>query len=153
MSLNAQITLSLLTHEAVAGDMVRGMRVTPVNYAASLSDGTGANQAQLVWSDSRTLAGSSESLSLSSLPDTRDGASVSVGMTAIKALYFKNTGTATSLVVAGAPFPAGGQTIAAGAVAVQVDTSAGGMQASAVTVTGSAGATYDIMLIGNGSVT
>jgi hypothetical protein len=151
MALTAQIALSILAHETSSGDLSRTLRATPANYALTLTDGTAANQAQVVWSGTRTLAGASETLNLTALSDTRDGSPATVSMTAVKALYVRNSGTA-SLSFAGAPFPASGQTVAAGAVAVQCDPSAGGMAASGVTVTGSAGAAYDIVLIGEGSV-
>jgi hypothetical protein len=152
MALNAQIVLSILAHETSSGDLSRTLRATPVNYALALGDGTAANQAQVAWSDSRTLAGASETLNLASLADTRDGAAAVVSVTAVKALYVRNSGTAT-LTFAGAPFPAAGQAIAPGGALVQCDPTAAGITASGVTVTGSAGCAYDIVLIGEGSVT
>lgn len=151
MALNAQVNLSLLAHETSSGDLSSTIRVTPASYNAAMVTGTGANQAQVVWSATRTLAGASQTLNLAALPSVRDGVTATVTITAVKALYVKNTGTA-SLSFAGAPFPSSGQTVAAGAVAVQCDPSAAGMSASGVTVTGSAGCAYDIMLIGEGSV-
>lgn len=151
MALNAQVNLSLLAHETSSGDLSSTIRVTPASYAAAIGDGTGANQAQVVWSGSRTLSGASQTLNLAALPSVRDGVTATVTITAVKALYVKNTGTAT-LSFAGAPFPAGGQTVSAGAVAVQCDPSAAGMAASGVTVTGSAGCAYDLMFIGEGSI-
>lgn len=151
MALNSQINISLVAHETSAGDLSQTIRVTPASYAAALTTGTGANQAQVVWSASRTLSGASQTLNLAALPDVRDGVTATVTMTAVKALLVKNTGTAT-LSFAGAPFPSTGQTLAAGAVAMQCDPSAAGMAASGVTVTGSAGCAYDIVLLGEGSV-
>jgi hypothetical protein len=152
MALSAQITLNILAHETSSGDLSRTLRATPASYALSLADGTAASQAQVVWSDSRTLAGASETLNLSSLSDTRDGAAAIVSVVAVKALYAKNTGTAT-LTFAGSPFSAGGQAVAPGGAIAQCDPTAAGMAASGVTVTGSVGCTYDIILIGEGSVT
>lgn len=149
MALNAQITLSILAHETSSGDLSRTLRATPANYALSLGDGTGANQAQVAWSDSRTVSGPSETLTLSSLSDTRDGASVSVALTAVKVAYIRNAHATTALNVAGGPFGSG-YTLPAGAAAVHADPSAGGLAATAVTVTGAA---YDIVLIGEGTVT
>lgn len=148
MSLDSQITLSVLTHESSAGDIARGLRVTPVFYAASLSDGTGAGQAQVTWSDARTLAGSTETLNLASLADTRDGASVVVAITSAKVLYIKNTG-ASSLAFSGGPV--GNASLAAGGVFVIADTSAAGMGAGSIAVTGSTGGTYEIVIVGEGS--
>ena len=84
MALNAQIALSILAHETSIGDLSRTLRATPANYALSLTDGTGANQAQVVWSDSRTATTSNDDLTLWNLSDTRDGASVTVAFTQIK---------------------------------------------------------------------
>lgn len=152
MALSAQVSLSILAHETSSGDLSRTLRATPATYSVILSDGTAAYQAQVVWSDARTLAGSSETLNLASLSDTRDGASVTVTLTAVKAAYIRNSHPTIGLTLAGAPFPAGGLAVAAGAAVTLVDPSAAGMTAGTVTVTGSAGATYDIVLIGEGSV-
>lgn len=151
MAFSAQITLSLLAHESEVGDISTALRVTPASYAVAMTDGTAANQAQVAWSDSRTLSSSSETLALSALPDVRSGATVTVTITAVKAYYVRNRG-ASSLAFAGTPFPAAGLTVAAGAVAMQSDQSAAGMAASGVTVTGTSGGSYDIVLFGEGSV-
>jgi hypothetical protein len=151
MALSAQISLSILAHEATSADLSAALRVTAASYAQTIANGTAAGQAQVAWSASRTLAGASQTLNLSSLPDTRDGVAATVTMTAVKVYHVKNKGT-SSLVFAGAPFPAGGQTVNAGAVATHIDPSAAGMSASSVTVTGTVGGAYDIVLIGNGSV-
>jgi hypothetical protein len=153
MPLNAQIIVSILAHETSTGDLSRTLRATPASYSAVLSDGTAAYQAQVVWSDARTLAGSSETLNLATLADTRDGAAVSVAITAVKAVYIRNSHASASLTFAGSPLPAGGLTVAAGGGYAQIDPTATGMAAGTITVTGSAGATYDIVLIGEGSVT
>ena len=152
MALNAQVNLSLVAHETSNGDLSRTLRATPAAYTSILSDGTGASQAQVVWSDSRTLAGSSETLNLASLADTRDGAVVSVAITAAKAVYVRNSHASVSLTFAGAPFPAGGVAVAPGGAMALVDPTAAGAATGTVTVTGSAGATYDIVFIGKGSV-
>lgn len=152
MPLNAQLAVSIVAHETAAGDLSRQMRVTPATYAMLFTDGTGANQAQVVWSDSRTLSGSSETLTLSSLSDTRDGAAVTVGLTAVKAAYARNTHASIPLTLSGGPFGSGVTAAPGGCVAI-VDPTAAGSSASAVTVAGSAGGTYDIVLIGEGTVT
>lgn len=159
MPLNAQIALSIVAHESSTGDLSRTLRVTPATYAVALSDGTGANQAQLAWSDTRTLAGSSETLNLSALPDTRDSATATLSFTALKCLYIKNNSTA-NIVIGGAAIGPGAisssRSVQAGAVVVDVIPSAAGRNVSSspsMTVTGSAGSSYDIMIIGEGSIT
>jgi hypothetical protein len=151
MAFSAQISLSVLAHETSVSELATSLRVTPASYAQSLTNGTAGSQAQVAWSSSRTLSGSSQTFSLATLSDVRDGATVTVTMTAVKLYYVRNKG-ASSLAFAGAPFPAAGLTVAAGAVAMQSDPSASGMAASGVTVTGAAGGAYDIVLLGNGSV-
>ena len=148
MPLNAQLTLSILAHETSSGDLSRTLRATPVSYAASLGDGTGANQAQVAWSATRTLAGSSETLNLAALGDTRDGSPATVTITAVKVAYVRNKG-ASAITVAGLPITS----VAAGAAAMHCDTSAAGIAAGGVTVTGTVGGEYDIVLIGEGTVT
>lgn len=152
MALNAQILVSILAHESSSDGLSQTVRATPANYSRTLTDGTGENQAQVVWSATRTLSGPSENLDSSALPDNRGGVAATVTMTAVKLAYARNSGTAT-LSFAGAPFPATGITVAPGGCVSQVDSSAAGMNASGVTVTGSAGGTYEIVLIGEGTVT
>lgn len=152
MALNAQVTFSLLAHETSNGDLSRTLRATPATYAAAIGDGTGANQAQLAWSDARTLAGASEALNLAALADTRDGASVTVAVTSVKVLYLKNTHASTPIGFSGGPLSGSGVTLAAGGICVLADTSAAGMGAGTITVAGSSGATYEIVIVGEGSV-
>lgn len=162
MALNAQITLSILAHETSSGDLSRTLRATPANYALSLGDGTGANQAQVVWSDSRTATTSNEDLNLASLADTRDGAAVVVAFTHVKLVYVRNTHETSSLRIggfsglgsfAGLPInvsltlpPGGGYLFSA--------PSAAGVVAGTARFAAEAGScTYDIVLIGEGTVT
>jgi hypothetical protein len=89
MPLNAQIMLSILAHETSAGDLSKTLRATPVSYAATLTDGNGANQAQVVWSDSRTAAnGQTDTIDMSALTDERG----TITLQGIKLIYFQNTG-------------------------------------------------------------
>jgi hypothetical protein len=153
MALNAQILLSILAHETSAGDLSKTLRATPVSYALSLGDGTGASQAQVVWSDSRTLSGSNHTLNLAVLADTRDGATVSVAITATKAIYVRNTHASFAISLSGAPLPTNGVSIAPGGAYAQFDPTATGISSTVINITGTAGGTYDIVLIGEGSVT
>lgn len=149
MALDAQILLSLIAHESSSGDISRTMRATPAGYSLTLTDGTGAAQAQVVWSDARTLAGSTDALDASSLTDDRG----TVSLTALKAVYIRNTSTATLTATPSAAAAFGGTYhIRAGGAAVSVASDAAGMAAGTLTVAGSAGQTYDIVLIGEGSV-
>lgn len=149
MSLNAQITLSVLAHETSAAGLSSSLRATPVSYSASLSDGIGAGKAQVVWSASRTILGGSETLNLASLQDSRGGAQAAVSVTAVKAIYVRNTHASAAITLSGGPFPAGGTTVAAGGVYFQSDSTAAGLPAGSVAVSGSS---YEIVIIGEGTV-
>ena len=151
MALNAQILLSILAHETSSGDISQTLRATPATYSVTLGDGTGANQAQVVWSDSRTLAGPSSTLNASSLTDDRG----TVSITAIKGMYFRNSSTAalTLTPLGSADAFGGSQYVQPGGVVVTVAPGASGMLAGSAAVTGSAGQTFDIILIGEGTVT
>jgi hypothetical protein len=160
VALNAQLTLSILAHESSAGDLSRTLRATPVSYALSLGDGTGANQAQVAWSDSRSIGTTPEDLDLRSLSDTRDGAAVAVAFTAIKAVYVRNTHATASLVVGGGSFSGlGSLAIPPGGVYFVTAPSDGGFTvnpAAAVNARFAAASgtvTYDIVFIGEGTVT
>jgi hypothetical protein len=97
MALNAQIALSILAHETSIGDLSRTLRATPANYALSITDGTGANQAQVVWSASGSTPGFGGyvDFNLQSLPDDRG----TVSMTYVKGIYIKNTNPDEALLV------------------------------------------------------
>lgn len=144
MALNAQIAMSLVAHESSAGDLSKTLRVTPASFAQSLSEG-------VAWSASRTLAGASETLNLTSLADTREGSPATVTLTSVKAVFVKNAGTA-NLTFAGGPFSAGGEVLRPQAARLTCDATASTLVSSGVTVTGSVGCTYDIVFVGNGSV-
>jgi hypothetical protein len=165
MALNAQIALSILAHETSNGDLSRTLRATPANYAIALADGTGANQAQVVWSSSGTATTTNTDLNLSAIEDTRDGASVTVTFTAIKAVYVRNKSDSVALsiggptnVTSGIWFPAipiqiqpGGCYFvsAPGADGISVNP-AGPRIARLASVSGTAA--YDVVFIGEGSV-
>ncbi len=89
MTLHANILFSLVANETDAGDYAKDVRTTKVEYFKELSDGTGANQAQIVWSFEGTFDGEyalgSNGLVFS---DNRG----TVTFSALKAIYIKNTG-------------------------------------------------------------
>lgn len=150
MGLDAQILLSILAHESSSGDISRTLRATPATYSLILTDGTSANQAQVVWSDSRTLAGSTDALDATALTDDRG----TVNLSALKAVYIKNTSTATLTATPSAAAAFGGTYhIRAGGAVSAFASDATGMASGTLTVAGSAGQTYEIVLIGEGTVT
>ena len=161
MALDAQILLSILAHETTSGDISRTLRATPASYSLSLSDGTGANQSQVVWSDSRTATNAPSSINLTSLPDDRG----TVALAAIKVMYIRNSGSVAVNWNGGTwtsgPLSAPGDcvlTIPAGGCAVFVAPTAAGyaVPAGSQTIdidTASGSSAYEIILIGEGTVT
>lgn len=167
MPLNAQLTLSIIAHETSSGDLSRTLRATPLSYALAMADGTGASQAQVVWSASRSVGTSGETLNLQSLADTRDGAAVTVTFTSIKAVCVRNTHATADLFVGGASpltsftgFPISLIKIVPGGVYFLTSPSSDGLliaQGNALyrdvrLAAASGTATYDIVFIGEGSV-
>jgi hypothetical protein len=168
MALNGQIALSILAHETSIGDLSRTLRATPANYALSITDGTGANQAQVVWSDSRTATTANDDLSLSALSDTRDGAAVVVAFTQIKLVYVRNTSSTQSLRIGGVSgltafsglpinvfieIPPGGCYLVAGPSDGGFTVSSGVNASIARFAAASGSCTYDVIFIGEGTVT
>ena len=162
MALTAQIALSILAHETSSGDLSRTLRATPANYALTLTDGTGANQAQVVWSDSRTATTSNDDLNLASLADTRDGAAVVVAFTQVKLVYVRNTHATASLRIggmvglgafAGLPLTVYMTLPPGGGYLFSTPSAAGVVAGTARFAAETGSCTYDIVLIGEGTVT
>jgi len=168
MALTAQIALSILAHETSSGDLSRTLRATPANYAIRLTDGTGANQAQVVWSDARTATTSNDDLTLWNLSDTRDGASVTVAFTQVKLVYVKNTSTTQDLRIGGASgvgafaglpvtvygtLPPGGCYLLTAPTDGGFAVSSGTMASAARFAADSGSCTYEVLFIGEGTVT
>lgn len=147
MSLSAEVFFSIVAVETDTADIARNSRVTKAEYFKALTDGGGADQAQIVWSDSR-VSGGTDTLQLSSLSDSRDGASVSVVFSAVKTLYVRNTGSTHTLTLSGS-FSG---SVAPGGVLIVVNPTAAGASASSLLVSSTAGATYDIVVVGEGSI-
>jgi len=160
MALSAQIALSIIAHETTSGDLSSQMRVTPSTFAMMLADGTGANQAQVAWSDSYAWTdGTSVPYLLYGLPDDRG----TLALSALKVLYIKNKGTTPILVnvtsFATAPIQNGGKVeVQGGGAAVFIAPTAGGWAvggASSMTIsraTESSSADFDITFIGEGTI-
>lgn len=155
MALDAQILLSILAHESSSEDISRTLRATPASYSLTLGDGTGANQAQVVWSDARTIS-AEETLTTTALSDDRG----SVAFSAIKAVYIKNTHATIDIDARSSLF---GQSaigipslvrVRPGGILFSVDPTAQGRGAPSITVSpSSTGGTYEIIVIGEGTVT
>ena len=147
MSLSAEVLFSIVAAETDTADIARNSRITKADYFQALTEGTDANQAQIAWSDSR-VSGGTDTLQLSALSDTRDGASVSVVFSAVKAIYIRNTGSTHTLTLSGSL----SGSVAPGGIFVVVNPTAAGASASSLVVTSTAGATYDIVVIGEGTI-
>lgn len=161
MPLNAQISLSILTHETSSGDLSRTLRATPANYAIALTDGTGANQANLVWSASESIAGGADwtpsGANFANFADDRG----TVAFSAIKTVYIKNSG-AHPAVLFGSDWPALGNGVAeiplpAGGVLFMSRTDASGWAtANSILTISTPGnqpaTTIEIVLVGEGSI-
>jgi hypothetical protein len=158
MALSAQISVSVLVHESSSDSLSAALRVTPATYATTLSNGTGAGQAQIAYSETGTIPdGDDVSFSFGSLSDDRG----SVTLTAIKTIYIKNTGTVELIVSGNAAWstaPMGQVLVAAGGVLAMTNTSAAGWtssQASAALAIANGEQTqgsYELVLIGEGTV-
>lgn len=147
MSLSAEILCRIVGIETDTADIAKNTRVTRAEYFTALSDGDGAGQAQLIWSDSRT-SGGTDTLQLTSLADTRDGAAVTIAFTAAKVLYIRNTHASNTITVTGSytgSVPAGGMLLA-------VNPTAAGTTVTSISLNSTAGTTYDIVIAGEGSI-
>ena len=147
MSLSAEILCRIVGIETDTADIARNTRVTKADYFLALTDGTGANQAQVIYSDSVT-GGGTDTYQLSSLNDTRDGASVTITFTATKVLYIENTHASNTLAVTGAY----SGSVPPGGVLLATNPTAAGTAASSLFVASTAGTTYKIVIVGEGSI-
>lgn len=160
MPLAAQVALSILAHETSSGDLSRTLRSTPVNHTLSLADGTGANQAQVVWSDTRTATTSNDTLSRFTLPDVRDGVAANVLVDTLKLLYIHNKSSSVSINASAAGWtvlPSASHKIRPGGALLVTAPGADGYAPTglgdSITIsTGGGTAEYDIVIIGEGNL-
>lgn len=162
MTLSANILFSLVANETDAVDFAKDVRTTKVEYFKELTDGTGANQAQIVWSQAAAFDNDYFPLGTGfSFTDDRGSGSFS----AIKFFYVKNTGS-QDFSILGPPdwatgplfapgSPAGLYIKPGGAVAYFAPDAAGWPTAGSTFAfsTGEATAAYEIVLIGEGTIT
>ena len=164
MALDAQVLLSILSHESSAGDISRTLRVTPASYSLALSDGTGANQAQVAWGDSGSIDQAGDiTPNLAALTDDRG----TVAFSSIKLIYIRNTGAASINLIGNGDWDAGPQKlpdasnyeIPPGGVWLATNPSAAGWSVgpsneylTMMNGNESIAATYEILLIGEGTI-
>lgn len=167
MDLTAQILLQIAAVETTTADLSSTVTTTNINQSLSLATGTGANQAQIVWSDSRTIdIAADDILDMSSLADARG----TVVFSAVKLIYIRNTGAAPINWIGNMDWDTGPQKlpdassyeIPPGGVYLATNPSASGWAVGAsaeyltlqnTEPTETLSATYDILLIGEGSIT
>lgn len=156
MSLSAEILCRIVGIETDTADIAKNTRVTKADYFLALTDGTAANQAQVIYSDARVCAGT-DTLQLSSLPDTRDGAAVTISFTAVKVLYVRNTHATNSLNVLGNAPVSSSANVRPGGMLLLVcpDDTGNALGLGGATshfITATAGTTYEIVIVGEGSI-
>lgn len=173
MTLTAKILLQILATESSSSDLSSTTRVTNVARTVNFANGTGANQAQIVWSDSRTI--SVEVVDILDLAAGLADDRGSVEFTAIKAIYVRNTGTvplswrAPLLALAdtedwgsgplqadetqGVQIPAGGILLLTNPSQDGWLVGSGDEQIQILNPSDTAAAAYDIILIGEGTIT
>lgn len=165
MEISAQIVVQINASETESGSISQLAKSTNVRNAITLTTGTGANQAQVAYSAARTIAiDSTQVLDLADLNDSRG----TLTFTAIKALYIKNTGTVPIKWIGYGDWDTGPQKlpdasemeIPAGGIYLATNPSAAGwtVGASAEYLTlenqsVTTAATYDVVMIGEGSIT
>lgn len=147
MSLAAEIFCRIVGIETDTADVAKNTRVTQAEHFLALGDGTGAKEAQVIYSDNAT-SGGTDTYQLNALGDTRDGASVTVVFTAMKVLYIHNTHATNTLTLTGSY--AG--SVPPGGILLATNPTAAGTTATSLFVTSAAGTTYRIVLVGEGSI-
>jgi hypothetical protein len=161
MSIEGRINIDALFHDATTNNLSSEVRVAAATYSLPLTDGTGANQAQVAWTSSATASGSgADELIMQGLSDDRG----QVSLSAVKVIYIRNKSTAYSLVVTVDNWTALDSTlypfnavIQPGGVLVYTNPSAAGWTTGASSalslVAQGEGQTvdYDILLVGEGT--
>ena len=95
MTLAAELSLSIISHESATSGEASVLRVTPGAITCKLADGTGSGKAQLCWSGSGTIAnGGYVDLNLQALTDDRGTLNIS----SVKAICVKNNAASASLL-------------------------------------------------------
>jgi hypothetical protein len=161
MSIEGRIIVDALFHDRATNNLSSEVRVAAATYSLPLTDGTGANQAQVAWTSSGTASGSgADELIMQGLSDDRGP----VSLTAVKVIYIRNKSTAYSLFVSVDNWTALDPTLLpfnaviqpGGALAFTNPTAAGwttGASSALSLIAAGEGQTvdYDILIIGEGT--
>lgn len=167
MAFNAKLALSLLANLTGSGDLATPLTTTSLTQEAVFAEGAGANQANRIWADTRTLSASaSEDLDLAGAA-LLDSYGVAVVFARLKGIFVRAAAGNTNNVVVGgvaaglstwlAPQASGTLIVRPGAWVAHCDPSATGIAVTATTAdllhVANSGAgtpvTYDIVLIGS----
>jgi hypothetical protein len=163
MSLTANLNLLLNITHTKDLDLNTLRDAVNISRGVSLANGTGANQADAVWHDNRTLADAANETI-----DLRDGTLINafgdtLTLTKLKALYIKNNSADANLLIGGAAgtqlglfndvtdilkLRPGGELFVTAPGASGIDTSVNGDLKLAHDGTGSSSLTYDIVVVG-----
>jgi hypothetical protein len=103
LNLNVKASIDWLFRENLDLSVVSD--ASRLEYAAALADGTGTDQCDKIWHDTRTLAaGASDDLDLNALPQTLFGSALTINLAKVKFLLVVNTSTVAGddLTVGGA---------------------------------------------------
>ena len=107
-ALTAKISLGFTTQYTGTADLSTPTDAMNIARAIEFTSGTGANQADLVFHDSRTLAdGANEVLDLYASGTLLTPLGTALTMTKLKALYVYNTSSDASLLIGGGTTPVG----------------------------------------------
>lgn len=163
MSLIAKLNLLLNITHTKDLDLNTPRDVINSTRGASLADGTGANQADALWHDNRTLAdGANETIDLHD-GTLEDAFGDAVTLDKLKAIYIKNNSTEANLFIGGAAatqlglfadvsdvlkLPPGGDFFMSAPDANGIDVSTNSDLKLEHDGTGTASLTYDIIVIG-----
>jgi hypothetical protein len=102
LPVTGNVQLKANASEAITSELATGTLAASLSFALSFANGTGANNINEWWTDTRTLAVSTPvTLTASALTD---GLGRTVAFTKIRLLMIKNNGTA-DLIVGGATAP------------------------------------------------
>ena len=96
MSIEGSINVNCLLHDNSSSNLSRSLRVASARYSLEITNGTGANQAQVAWTSTATNNGSTaDEIFLQSLSDDRGN----ISLTAVKVIYIRNKSATNSLRV------------------------------------------------------
>ncbi|MEN6335555.1 MAG: hypothetical protein ABFE01_14995 [Phycisphaerales bacterium] len=108
MALTATVNIVIGASLTSALDLSTSRNDLSLNAPISFANGTGANQANMIFQDSRTLAdGANETLDLYASGALLDPFGTLLTLTKLKFVYIENTSTDASLLVGGGTTPVG----------------------------------------------